>query len=180
MNQGIREKIIKILEIIVIIFISFFCLISLYQKVFNNRELFGYRIFVIVSDSMEPKIHKNDIILVKTEDYQNIKVGDIISYQGLEDSLKDKIITHEVINTMFENNSYMFYTKGTNNVTVDPVVYQDQIYGVVKYRFIVLSLISRVIRTTVGFILLIIIPLGYTFISEILDVKKLVKEKKEQ
>lgn len=179
MNKKLKDKIIKILEIVIIIFISLFCLISLYQKVFNNKELFGYRIFVIVSDSMEPKIHKNDIILVKTEDYQNIKVGDIISYQGLEDSLKDKIIIHEVINTMFDNNTYMFYTKGTNNVTIDPVVYQDQIYGVVKYQFKILSLISRIIRTPIGFILLIVLPLGYTFVAEIIDVKKLINERKK-
>lgn len=179
MKVKIRNKIIKILEIIIIIFICLFCLVSLYQKVFNNKGLFGYRIFVIVSDSMEPKIHKNDIILVKTEDYQNIKVGDIISYQGLEDSLKDKIITHEVVNTIFENNKYMYYTKGTNNVTIDPVVYQDQVFGVVQYRFKILSLISRIIRTPIGFILLIVLPLGYTFISEIIDVKKLIKERKK-
>ena len=170
-----KEQIIKTLEVLVMVFISIFCVISLYQKVFNNSPILGYRIFVIVSNSMKPRLSKNDVILVKEEKYDKIKIGDMLTYNGLEDDVKDKIITHEVVNIATENGKHIFYTKGTTNFAIDPAVYEEQIYGVVQYKFVIISFLSKILRSTVGFICLIVLPLIYLFITEILDVKKEIK-----
>ena len=166
------EKIIKILnrtiEIMFTIFIIFFCLIVVCQKFFQKENsFFGYRVFTIVTESMEPVLEVGDIILVKDTDTKKIKVGDNITYQGMSDDLAGKIITHQVVNIIEENGKKIFYTQGVNTSTIDPAVYEEQIYGVVEYKFVVLSFIYKIITNTVGFILLIVLPLGYIFIIEL-------------
>ncbi len=174
-----KDLLIKILEIVVLVLISLFCVISLYQKIFNNAPVFGHRVFVIVSDSMKPVLKKNDVILVKETKPEDIEIGDIITYQGMQSEMADKIITHEVVNITRENGKYIFYTRGRANTGIDPAVYEEQLYGVMTSKLAVISFISRIVRSTIGFILVIAIPLCYLFITEIIDVKKEMKLKKE-
>lgn len=158
----------KILEIIFTIFIILFCMIVLCQRVFNQENgLFGYRVFTIVTKSMEPDLKVGDIILVKETPIEEIKKGDNVTYQGMSDDLNGKIITHQVKDYIDENGTRILYTQGINSSTMDPAVYEFQLYGVVKYKFVVLSFIYKVITNTVGFIFFIVIPLSYVFVMEL-------------
>lgn len=166
------DKIIKIInrtiEILFTIFIILFCLIVLCQRFFQKENSFlGYRVFTIVTESMKPELEVGDIILVKETQVDEIEIGDNITYQGMSDDLANKIITHQVKNVIVENEKKIFYTQGINSGTMDPAVYESQIYGVVCYKFIVLSLIYKIITNTVGFVLLIVLPLSYIFIMEL-------------
>lgn len=164
----ILEKVGTILEVIFIAFIVLFCVISVCQRVLSkDKSFFGYRIFNIVTKSMEPKLKVGDIILVEDTDIKDIKRGDIISYQGMTSELSGKIITHQVKNFIDENGKRIFYTQGINSDTMDPAVYEEQIYGVVTHKFYVLSFINRIITSTLGFILCVVIPLVYIFILEL-------------
>lgn len=157
-----------IIEIIFAIFIVLFCLIVFCQKFFQKENsFFGYRVFTIVTGSMKPELRIGDIILVKETDSKNIKRGDNITYQGMSDDLKGKIVTHQVKNYIDENGKRIFYTKGLTSSTIDPAVYESQVYGVVKYKFIILSLVHRIITNTVGFMIFIVLPLGYIFTIEL-------------
>lgn len=174
----------RIIEIIFTVFIILFCLIVVCQRFFQKENsFFGYRIFTIVTESMKPELEVGDIILVKEVESNEIKIGDTITYQGMSDELNGKIITHKVVNLIKENNKNIFYTQGVNTSTIDPAVYYEQVYGVVKYKFIVLSFIYKIITNTVGFILLIVLPLSYIFIMELKTIaveRNKAKEKDKQ
>ena len=158
----------RIVEIIFTIFIILFCLIVLCQRFFQKEHsFFGYRVFTIVTESMKPELEVGDIILVKETPVDEIEIGDNITYLGMSEDLNGKIITHQVKNLIEENGKKIFYTQGVNSNTMDPAVYESQIYGVVEYKFIFLSLIYKIITNTVGFVLLIILPLSYIFIMEL-------------
>jgi signal peptidase len=76
---------------------------------------------VVVSGSMEPVLHKGDIIFV---DYNvnNIQIGDIIVYYGTWPG-KPLNIVHRVIKVNQEPNGTTTYiTKGDNNPDRDPVI----------------------------------------------------------
>lgn len=156
-----------IVEIAFIVFIILFCLITVSQKFLRNSSFFGYRIFTIITNSMEPELKVGDVILVKEKPVDEIKRGDNITYLGMSDELKGKIITHQVKNYIEENGNKIFYTQGVNSDTTDPAVYPSQIYGAVEYRFALLSSIHRLITSFWGFILLIILPLSYILVMEI-------------
>lgn len=177
LNNKLFNKIGNILEALLVVFVVILCLIVLSQRFFSgNRSFFGYRMFNIITSSMQPELKVGDIILVKETDYDKIKIGDNVTYKGMSQDVNGKIITHKVKNIIDEDGKKIFYTKGINTETVDPAVYEDQIYGVVQYKFVILSFIHSIITTTVGFILFIVLPLVYILIMEI---KNMVEEKKK-
>ena len=61
----------------------------------------------------------------------------------------------------------------------DPVVYYDQLYGVIIYKASILSFMYKIISTKYGLFLFIIIPLFYIIGSEILSIM-LEKEEKRR
>lgn len=177
LNNKLFNKIGNVLEVLLVVFVVILCLIVLSQRFFSgNRSFFGYRMFNIITSSMQPELKVGDIILVKETDYDKIKIGDNVTYKGMSQDVNGKIITHKVKNIIDEDGKKIFYTKGINTETVDPAVYEDQIYGVVQYKFVILSFIHSIITTTVGFILFIVLPLVYILIMEI---KNMVEEKKK-
>lgn len=179
--KKVIKKILNVLKIIILILLILFALFTVYQKVFpNNPSAFGFRTYSIITKSMEPVLKKGDVILVQERNTSSYKVGDIITFKGTSGDLKGKIVTHEIVGIKLENGKNIFYTKGIQNISEDPAVYEDEILGKYIYKFKFFSLIERIMDTKKGFILIIIIPLGYIYFYEIRDIIKDVKNIKNK
>ena len=179
--KKVIKKILSILKIIILILLILFALFTVYQKVFpNNPSAFGFRTYSIITKSMEPVLKKGDVILVQERNTSSYKVGDIITFKGTSGDLKGKIVTHEIVGIKLENGKNIFYTKGIQNISEDPAVYENEILGKYIYKFKFFSLIDRIMDTKIGFILIIIIPLGYIYFYEIRDIIKDVKNIKNK
>lgn len=179
--KKVIKKILNILKIIILILLILFALFTVYQKVFpNNPSAFGFRTYSIITKSMEPVLKKGDVILVQERNTSSYKVGDIITFKGTSGELKGKIVTHEIVGIKLENGKNIFYTKGIQNISEDPAVYEDEILGKYIYKFKFFSLIERIMDTKIGFILIIIIPLGYIYFYEIRDIIKDIKNIKNK
>lgn len=181
-----KKIILNIIKTLGIIVLSVFLTMVLLQRFLPNSSIFGYRMFVIVSNSMKPSLTVGDVILVKETPVEDIKIKDVISYMGVEGNFKNKIITHQVINIQTEKSEYgkkeryTFYTKGTNNTIIDTsAVYEEQIYGVKAYKFMFISIISKVIRNTYGLLIFVVFPLSLLFIFEIMDIRRELKERRK-
>ncbi|MDD2435192.1 MAG: signal peptidase I [Bacilli bacterium] len=174
------RKILPILQALVVIVLTIFVISTLIQKLVpNNPSVFGFRTYSIISSSMEPILSIGDIILVKETNPHKIKVGDVITYEGMNGDLIGKKITHRVEGITTENDRVVFYTKGSNNTTNDPIVYENQVYGKMVYKFKFFSLINVLMKSTYGFILLVIIPLGLIYINEVKELIKEIKRRKK-
>lgn len=176
------KKVLNLFEILIlgfgIILLSF---IFLQNTICKETGVLGFRAYVIVTNSMEPKIKVGDIILVKKVNPDKLKKGDTISYLGTEDTYKNKIIAHNIIEITKEDGKKIFYTQGINSMNVDPAVYEEQIIGKVIYRFIILSFLSHMIRSKVGFFIVIFIPILIILIFEFISfIKNVIKLKKEE
>lgn len=172
------KKALNIIETFLILLIALICIVSILQStLFQNKNILGYHTYVIASNSMYPVLKYGDVVLVKEIDFNTINKGDIITYYGKEGEVKDKIITHEVIDILKENDTTVLKTKGRANTGVDPYVYKDQVYGKFVYRFTLLSLLSKIIRDKIGFVICILIPFSILFILEFISVTKEVKRK---
>ncbi len=125
----------------------------------NKNSLLGFRIYNIVTGSMIPKYVVGDVLLVKEVDAKDLNVGDDISYLGTVDTFKDKVVTHRIIEKNRTNDGkYVFVTQGIANSAPDPEINEDQIYGKVAYKFIILSFISKLIANSSSKFLVFIIP----------------------
>ncbi len=82
-------------------------------------NVFGYKPLVVLSKSMEPTYKEKSIIYYKKVEYEDIKVGDIITFKGNNDEL----ISHRIVDV--ENK--LFITKGdANDVNdIEKVRYED-------------------------------------------------------
>lgn len=164
-------KIIKtIFNVAITVFVLLFLLIVCLQRFSNNQITFlGYRMFSVASSSMAPDYNIGDVLIVKKTEPDKIKVGDSISYYGKVGSFAGKVITHQVIKIDKDvDKNLVFHTKGISNLVEDPLVYADQIYGVVVHRSEVLSFIYRTVNTKYGMFIFIVIPIFYIIGSEML------------
>lgn len=156
-------------------------LVVIIQRISNNSiSFFGFRIFNIVSGSMNPDYEVGDILISKTTEPQNIKVGDDIVYVGEKLNLQGKIITHRVVSVSQEDGKYIFKTKGIANEEQDPTISQEQIYGKIIYKAHILSFISKVINNIYAFYFFIFIPLSIIIIKKIRDIIYCIKYKDEE
>lgn len=180
-ENKIFKIIMKIIRIFVVIILIGFIIVVCLQRFSDNKiSIFNYRMFTVISGSMRPKYDIGDVLIAKEVKPSTIKVGDPISYLGTAGDFRNKVITHEVIGIKKdENGKYLFRAKGLANLVEDPVVSEDQLYGKVIYKSIILSAIYRIVATDMGFYMFIIIPMMYIIGSEIIHAM-LEKEKKRR
>ena len=159
-----------VFNVFVVIFILAFVLVVCMQRFSNNELSFlNYRMFTVVSGSMVPKYEIGDVLLAKEIKPEKIERGDAVSYLGNKGQFKDKVVTHEVIEIeVDENGKYWFYTKGVANLSVDPIVGEDQIYGVIVGKMNLLTFVYKLIAKPTGMLIFVIIPLFYVIGSEFL------------
>lgn len=103
---------------IILIIILLSNLFIIFQSKTNKDKVpsvFGYKPFIVLSGSMEGKIHRGDLILTKTIDPKTLKVNDIIAFRDAENT----VTTHRIIDVVESNGKTQFITKGDNNSTQD-------------------------------------------------------------
>ena len=136
-----RKWLLNFIEIVVLIIISITCLVLIFQNTFlKNNSILGFRTYVIASNSMAPVLKYGDVILIKEINYDDIKVNDIITYKGISGEFKGKVITHKVIDIVYNEDTKVLKTKGEANDGIDPDVHESQVYGklVLCYLFLYL------------------------------------------
>ena len=166
---------------ILFFFLAMFILVVCLQRFSDNKlSFFNYRMFTVISGSMAPRYNVGDVLIAKKVEPEKIQVGDTISYQGEKGDFAGKVITHEVVRIAQKDGKYYFHTQGLTNIVEDPVVSEDQVYGVVMYRPFILSLIYKIGATPLGFFIFIIVPVLFIIISEILSVLLEKEEKRNK
>lgn len=154
------EKICRILTNIIIV------VLILVAGVLYVPRFFGYENFAVISGSMEPNMPVGSIVYASPEEFNDIKVNDVISFKVNSETM----VTHRVVEIDKENQS--FITKGdANDVNdADPVNY-SQVIGVVKMCIPFLGYITMYIRTPLGIAVLfgiVFVILFLNFLPELL------------
>ena len=98
--------------------------------------LFKYHLLAIGSGSMEPNISVGDMILVeRTDDYAEMKEGDILVYQH-----GNVVMVHRLIERAEQNGGYYFKTQGDANESADSWwVNQGEVIGVARGKIAALG-----------------------------------------
>ena len=133
-----KEKVKKFLKSIFIPIFVIICLALIYigyQKIVqkkNNIELFGYKMYVVLTGSMKPGINPSDIVVVKkVKDSNDIKNGDIITFSVSSNST----VTHRVVDIVEDEGKILYKTKGDNNSSEDlDLVSFENIQGIFQFK----------------------------------------------
>ena len=170
MVKKIFKIISKIFKVVMVCVIVLFTCVILLQRFSNSSFSFlGYRVFAVVTGSMEPVYSVGDVLLSKSIDADKLKVGDDVTYLGKEGSFKDRVVTHRIIKIEDKDGKKIIRTKGVANNGSDPPIEASQIYGKVSRKLVVLSLLHKYSSSSLGFFLFVIIPIMLLVGSEIVQ-----------
>ena len=159
LREKIEDNIVyKIIRSILYAFVALLLIVIVVQRVSNNNlSIGGFRVFMIVSESMKGEYDIGDILVSKNTEYSNIKIGDNVTYLGEEGELKGLIITHKVVNKYEKDGNKLFVTRGISNDVDDPEIRYDQVYGKVIYKTYLLSFIAKMMNNKLTYYLLFVI-----------------------
>lgn len=150
-----------IYTILVILVVLILLVVALQRFSNNTITLGGFRIFNILTGSMEPEYKVGDILVTKEIDPKEIKIGDDITYLGKEGDFVGKIVTHRVKAVIpEENGDYKFITQGLANGIADPEITASQIQGKVIYKTVILSFISKLVNNLYSMYFVIVVPMA--------------------
>ncbi len=139
----------------------------------GEPSIFGYKMYVIISESMEPEINKGDVIISKKYSGQKLKEGDVITYLGKENDLVGKTVTHKIIRVSEDQSE--IETQGVANSTADPIIGPSDVKAVMIRKAVVIGAVYSIITTTWGFICFVILPMVIMIISEIVRLVKITR-----
>ena len=180
--KKILKIVFKILYQILIILCVILTIIIVLQKVTNsNKTIFGYRIFRVITGSMEPEYDIGEVVICKEVDPYEIEVGDDIVYYGTYGDYNGKIIMHQVTQIdIDENNNLNFHAKGLHSASMeDPQIKVSQIFGVVKFQSKILTTLYELATSIYSAFIIITILVLNVFISFKFSGKRNVQQLEE-
>lgn len=127
----------------------------------TDRSLFGYKAFIVLSDSMSATdFSAGDLVLSKEVDPATLQVGDIISYQSTNPENYGEVVTHKIRElTTDENGNPGFITYGTTTGENDEtIVTYDFVLGKYQTKLPGVGTFFQFLKTTPGYIVCIFLP----------------------
>ena len=149
----------------------------------NDRNLFGYKFFIVQSDSMSATdFSVGDIIIVQEVDPATLQPGDIIAYVSQNPTNLGETVTHKIRRlTTDENGDPGFVTYGTTtDIDDDTIVTYPYILGQYTRTLPKVGTFFAFLKTTPGYILCILVPflllIGYNGLNCITLFRRYKKE----
>ena len=127
----------------------------------SDRSLFGFKAFIVLSDSMsKTDFDAGDLVLVKEVDPSTLKEGDIIAYTSQNTSNYGETVTHKIRKLTTDASGELgFITYGTTTDTDDEtVVTYPYVLGKYKTSIPKVGRFFMFLKTTPGYIVCILIP----------------------
>jgi signal peptidase len=132
-----------------------------------GTRMMGYRVFCVLSGSMEPLYSVGDLIYVKPTPFSEIKVGDTVSFVLNEDLV---VATHQVVSIDAKN--MRLQTKGlTNDIPDDPIHYNNVI-GVAKFALPKMGYVANFVQNPPGMYIAIAVGVVLLVTLFLPDLKK--------
>ena len=125
-RKELHARIRKLVYIfLVIILYNIVLLYMSYIDKFDTPSFYIYKAYVITTNSMEPELKKDDVVVIKKAKADNLKQGDIVTFKQ-----NGETITHRIVQIDDIEDGKLYITKGDiNNVQDEQGLRFDQIEG---------------------------------------------------
>ena len=165
------------------VFMMIFTVISVTTFNRNDRDLFGYKAYIVNSDSMAATdFDAGDLIFVKEVDASTLKEGDIITYISQNSESFGEVITHKIrtLTTDAQGNPG-FITYGTTTDVDDTTI--------VTYPFVMGKYVSHLngvgtffnfLKTPQGYIVCIFVPFMLLILYQGINCIRLFRRYKQE
>ncbi len=149
------------LLVLLAVFMMIFTVISCTTFNRNDRSLFGYKMYIVNSDSMAATdFDAGDLILTKEIDPATLQEGDIITFMSQDTASFGETVTHKIRKrTADAEGNPGFITYGTTTgVDDETVVTYPYVLGKYENHIPGLGTFFNFLKTTPGYFICIFIP----------------------
>ncbi len=149
------------------VFMMVFTIISVNMFDKNDRSVFGFKFFVVQTDSMKAThFDAGDIIISKEVDVTTLKEGDVITFISEGPDNYGETVTHRIRKvTSDKDGSIAFVTYGTTTNTDDEAL-ASIVLGKYVGKIPNLGAFFLFLKTTPGYIVCILIPFLILILSQ--------------
>lgn len=188
---GIASKVLSWIVIAVTVFMMIFTIFSTLTFGRNDRNLFGIRFYIVLTDSMSPSennkdddVHFNagDIVLIKNvKDATALEPGDVIAFISQNSVSFGETVTH-MIRERRETTDGKFLgyvTYGTNTGTDDEALVEPEyVLGTYTGKLPAVGHFFSFLKTTPGYIICILVPFLILILWQGVNTVRLFKQYK--
>ena len=141
-------------------------LVVIFAILVAGMQIFGLKVYTVLSPSMEPEYKTGAIIYVKKIDPKNLEIGDVITFSVSSNTT----VTHRIVDIVEKNGVLYFQTKGdANKIADNGRVHMDNIRGKPIFKIPYLGYAASFITTQPGIYLGIAIGIVLTIIVFVID-----------
>lgn len=149
----------------------------------NDRSLFGYKMYIVNTDSMAATdFDAGSLILVKEVDPSTLKEGDIITFMSQDTNSFGETITHKIRKTTVDaEGNPGFVTYGTTTGIDDEIVVTyPYVLGKYEHHIPALGTFFNFLKTTTGYFVCIFTPFMLIILYEALKFFYLFRRYKQE
>ena len=166
------------------VFMMIFTVISVTTFNRNDRDIFGYKAYIVNTDSMaKTDFNAGDLIFVKEVHPATLAEGDIITYVSQNNENFGEVITHKIRKLTYDaEGNPGFITYGTTTDTDDEVIVTyPYILGKYTSHLPGVGTFFNFLKTTQGYIVCIFVPFMLLIMYQAINFFRLFRRyKKEQ
>lgn len=180
---NVIKNVVVWLMVILAVFMMIFTVVSVNTFDRSDRSLFGFKAFIVLSDSMsKTDFSAGDLVLIEEVDPSTLKEGDIISYTSQNSANYGETVTHKIRKmTTDANGEPGFITYGTTTDTDDEtVVTYPYVLGQYKTHIPKVGKFFQFLKTTPGYIVCILIPFLLLILIQGLNCVKLFRRYRQE
>ena len=199
MNESAKKVFNVVLKVVTWILIAFTVLIMLFTIITvstvdkNEREIFGYRFYIVRTPSMslseenahmDVHIDPGDIVIAKVvSDPKALQAGDIITFISFNEETYGKPVTHMIRQRDYsEDGEFLGYTTyGTNTNSNDFVMVEPKyVLGSYAGKLPQVGYFFLYLKTTPGYITFILAPFALLILCNGVNIVRLFKQYKKE
>ena len=176
-KKSLANRLVDILLVATIVLASLCTYISFVSTSGNGvPSIMGIRPFSIQTDSMYPILKPGDLIISTGFEPEELREGDIITYWTVING--ERVLnTHKIIDIYDGGNHLIFATQGENNAVADALtVHESEVVGLYKFRIPGVGKVFDFLQTSIGFGLIVVLPVFLFFIYHLVQFFKVLFE----
>ena len=169
--------------VVIAVAMMIFTIVSVNTFDRNDRDLFGYKAFIVLSDSMAATdFDAGDLVLVKEINPSELEAGDIIAYQSRNSANFGETVTHKIrTRTTTEDGEPGFITYGTTTgVDDETIVTYPFVLGRYELAVPKLGLFFQFLKSPKGYICCILLPFLLLIIYQGINCVKIFRQYKKE
>lgn len=160
MKKALRiiGRVVTVLILLFAICVMVFTIISV-NTVDRDAGIFGYKPFIVLSDSMKDTFEVGDIAVSRSVDPETLQPGDIVSFRSIDPNNFGEVVTHKIREITTYEGAPAFVTYGTTTQVNDayPVPF-EQVIGQYVFRLPKMGYFFQFLKSPAGYVTLILIP----------------------